>query len=180
MIEDFTAGETLNFTVSFSGYNPSTDTLEYDLVTTSAHETITATDNGDGTFLVNVAYATTAAWTVGDYHYQAHITTGAGVKTIVETGRFTLKQPFSTQTSGYDNRSDVKKTLDALDATILGKASQDQLSYSIAGRSLSRLSPTELLAWRDKYKRFYADEVKAEKLKNGELASNNTYVRLSV
>ena len=60
----------------------------------------------------------------------------------------------------FDGRSHVRQVLDALEATLLGKASRDQLSYSIAGRSMSRLSPSELLEWRDKYKAEYTRELR--------------------
>ena len=80
--------------------------------------------------------------------------------------------------SGYDNRSHVKKVLDALEATLENKASQDQLSYSIAGRSLSRLSPTELIQWRDRYREEYNREVQAERIAQGLGNSNKIRVRM--
>ncbi|MCC8368785.1 MAG: hypothetical protein LN573_01705 [Rickettsia endosymbiont of Oxypoda opaca] len=95
---------------------------------------------------------------------------------IVENGEFVIK-PNLALLDSYDGRSHVKKVLDALEATILGKASRDQLSYSISGRSLSRLSPTELLKWRDTYKAEYARNLQEEQLSKGLSGHNLIKIR---
>lgn len=82
---------------------------------------------------------------------------------IVRNGSLIIKPNLSLLTV-FDGRSHVKKMLDALEATLLGKASLDQLSYSISGRSLMRLNPSELLKWRDIYKAEYTREIQQEKL----------------
>ena len=82
----------------------------------------------------------------------------------VERSSLTLKPGGA---SNADRRSHVKKVLDALEALLEGKASQDQLSYSIRGRSLSRMTPSELLEWRDKYKSEWAKEQRADRIKAG-------------
>ena len=178
MIPNITAGETISYTQTFSGYDPATDTLIFDCVTDLAKESITATDNGNGSFLIEVAYDVTDAWKPDIYNYQAHITTAAGARNYVEQGSFEVKPRFADMSSGYDNRSHVKKTLDALEATLEGKASQDQQSYSIAGRSLSRLSPSELINWREKYKAEYARELSAARIAAGLGNPNKIRVRM--
>ena len=178
MIPNITAGETISYTQSFSDYDPATDTLVFDCVTDGYKASITATDNGDGSFLVAAAYAVTDVWKPGFYHYQAHITTGAGVRAYVETGTFEVKGRFANMPSGNDSRTHVKKVLDALEATLEGKASQDQLSYSIAGRSLSRLNPSDLITWRDHYKAEYNREVQAERIAAGLGNTNKIRVRM--
>ena len=178
MIPNITAGETISYTQTFSGYDPANDTLVFDCVTTSAKVSITATDNGNGHFLIAAAYSVTDAWKPDFYNYQAHITTAAGVRKYVEQGSFEVKPRFADMSSGFNNNTHVKKTLDALEATIEGKASQDQLSYSIAGRSLSRLSPSELLSWREKYKAEYARELSAARIAAGLGNPNKIRVRM--
>lgn len=183
MIPDIMAGETLKFRQSFSDYNPSTDTMVIDLVTDGYKTSITATDYGDGSYQVNVAYGTTDAWPPGRYYYQAYITIGDGgeddgVRRMVREGSFKVSPKFSDMPDGHDNRSHVKKVLDALEDTIEGKASQDQLSYSIAGRSLSRMSPTELLDWRQRYQVEYKRELAAEKINAGLGTGNKVKVRI--
>ncbi len=177
MIPDITAGETIDYTQSFTDYDPSSDSLVFDCVTDGSQQTITATDNGDGSFLINVAYGTTDGWKPGTWHYQAHITSGTD-RVFVETGSFEIRHKFAGMDSGYDNRSNVKKTLDAIEARLNDKASSDQLSYSIAGRSLARYSWTELIEARDYYRAQYQQEVAAERIKQGLGNSNKIRVRM--
>lgn len=178
MIPNFTAGETVNYTQSFADYDPTTDTLVFDCVTDGYKFSITATDNGDGSYLINAPFATTDSFKPGVYSYQAHITTAASVRTFVEFGTFEVSPKFADMPSGYDDRSHVKKVLDALEATLENKASQDQLSYSIAGRSLSRMSPSELIEWREKYKAEYAREIQEKRIAAGLGNSNVIRVRM--
>ena len=63
--------------------------------------------------------------------------------------------------------------VDAVEAVLENRASMDQQSMSIAGRSLSRMSITDLMTFRDRYKAEYLKEVKIARIKNG-LASGNT------
>ena len=68
----FTAGDTLKFTKELADYLPADGwTLTYSLVKSSAQIQFSASDNGDGTHLVNVATTTTDDWTAGDYRWQA-------------------------------------------------------------------------------------------------------------
>lgn len=183
MIPDIMAGETLKFRKSFPDYSPATDTLVIDLVTDGFKTSVTATDYGDGSYQVDVGYATTDDWPPGRYHYQAYITVGDGgeddgVRRMVLQGSFKISPKFSDMNSGHDNRSHVKKVLDLLEATIEGKASQDQLSYSIAGRSLARMSPIELLDWRQRYQTEYKKELAMEKINAGLGTGNKIKARI--
>lgn len=81
--------------------------------------------------------------------------------------------------TGNDEQSHVKKVLDALEAVIEGKASKDQLSYSIQGRSLSRMSWTEILMVYDKYKALYFREKQAARIKKGLKTGSNIQVRFN-
>lgn len=66
----------------------------------------------------------------------------------LETGSVTIDPDITTQ----DPRSHAEKVLEAIEALIEGRATKDVSSYSIAGRSLTRLSPKELVEWRSFYK----------------------------
>jgi hypothetical protein len=65
------------------------------------------------------------------------------------------------------NKAHVEKVLAALEALLEGKATADVMSYSIAGRSLSKFSISELLLWHDKYKAELVQIERAEKLAQG-------------
>jgi len=150
--EFFIAGDTVKWRKSLPEYRPDAGwTLRYDFVKDGSKHSVTATD-------------------------QASVTDGTERYTVA-TGRIEVKPDFVAVQNGYDARSHVRKVLDALEATILGKASKDQMSYTIAGRSLARMSPGELLKWKNHYETLYRQEVAAEKLANGEQPAGRIMVR---
>jgi len=172
-----TAGDTIKWAKSLPDYLPADGwTLSYDLVISSALESVTATDNGDASHLITITAAISAAYAPGIYHWQAYATKAAE-RYQVGAGTLEVKPNFAAQASGYDARSHVKQVLDALEATITGKASKDQSAYTINGRSLTRLTPAELITWRSKYRREYAAEQQSERIANGLSSGQNIRVR---
>ncbi len=164
---ELVAGDTWTWKRSLSDYLPSGGwVLTYALVKTSVRIQITASNSNDE-HLVEVAATTTAGYAAGDYAWQSYVTKAATSERYkFESGIIKILPNFATASTGYDDRSHAKKVLDALEATILGKASKDQLSYSIAGRSIERMAPSELLKWRDHYKaEFNAEERRAGRKK---------------
>ena len=57
--------------------------------------------------------------------------------------------------------------LDAIEALIEGRATKDVSSYSIAGRSLTRMTPDELVKWRSTYRAEVARQRNAGKPNGG-------------
>ncbi len=111
--------------------------------------TIAATEDPAGVFTFSENTTVTSAWVPGDYY--------TCVYAVLGLARYTVKlakaKIIPNLAAGpSDNRSHVKKTLDALEAMIEGKATKDQQSMSIAGRALARYEIPDLLAWRDRYK----------------------------
>ena len=70
-----------------------------------------------------------------------------------------------------------KKVLDNIEAVLENRASIDQSSFSIAGRSLSRMSVDELLTFRDRYKVEYLEEIKKARIKNKQRSGNTIEVK---
>ena len=176
--EEIVAGDSVSWTIANGDY-PASDgwVLTYALVNSSAQITITGSASDDD-HLIELAASTTSDYTVGTYRYQAYVTSAAlSERYGIDEGTVIIRPNFATQGSGYDDRSHAKKTLDALEAVILGKASKDQLSYSIAGRSIARLSPTELIEWRNIYRAEYNAEQMAELRKRGKATGNQVKVR---
>lgn len=166
----FTAGDTIAWSKSFADYKASAGwALTYVLATADTSITLTAASAGDG-FLITETAATTADWPAGAYTWHAYVTKGAERYTV-GYGSLTLHPNYAIHSSGYDARSHVKKVLDALEAMLENKATQDQLSYSIgtgnSSRTLARLSPEQVLVWYDKYKILYSNEQKAERIAKG-------------
>ena len=81
----------------------------------------------------------------------------------------------STNTS-IDVQSHARKVLSAIEAVIEGRASQDQMSYSIAGRSLSRMPIDDLLTLRDRYR---AEWNKEKRLQRGKAGKGNDGIIIS-
>jgi hypothetical protein len=137
--------------------------------------TITATETTTD-YLIEIASATTAAYSTGEYNWYAFITRSSDSQRIaIDEGHTKIELNFAN--TNADNRSHAKKVLDAIQATIEGRASQDQMSYSIAGRSLSRMSIDDLLKFRDRYRAEYNREIKKLRIKNKQDTGNTIKVR---
>ena len=108
------------------------------------------------------ASSTTTGYSVGDYIWEAHITKSSDSnRVMVDSGR-TITHLADTNA---DLRSHAKKVVDAIEAVIENRATIDQQSMSIAGRSLSRMSIDDLLNFRNQYKNEYLRELKKQELK---------------
>lgn len=99
----------------------------------------------------------TAPTTAGTYAYAiaAHNPSG---KYLIATGKVTVQKDPATVDANADLRSHAERTLSAIEAVIENRATKDQQSYSIAGRTLSRTPIADLLLLRTKYR----DEVARE------------------
>lgn len=129
---------------------------------------IAATET-DGTYLFTIDSATSAAFTVGYYHLQLEITeTSSGNRIVVDRGSFTVVADLDTDNA--DPRSHAEIMIGKIESLLQGKADADVASYSINGRSLSKLSPKELLEWRDYYRAEFANEKRKERIKLGKKA----------
>jgi len=110
---------------------------------------LTATESGTD-YIVEVPAATSAAWTVGRYHWQAYIIrTSDSERVTVDSGVWEVRANRDAATT--DPRTHARITLEAIEAVIEGRATKDQLSYSIAGRSLSLTPVADLLLLRSTY-----------------------------
>lgn len=156
--ETIVAGDTVEWYRDIDDYPASEGwTLSYALVNSSGKIDITAGADGDA-HLVSVDTSTSANFSAGDYRWQAYVT-GSGKRYLVGTGRITVKANYATQTAGLDDRSHAETTLDALRATIEGRASNDQLEMQINGRRIVRMGGAELREWYS----FYENQVKSER-----------------
>lgn len=156
------AGANRSWSRSLDDYTASDGwVLFYVLVKDGKQITIDAGADGDA-HLVDLAATETEGWEPGRYEYQTWVTKGDDAH-MVEAGAIEILTNFRTQSIGYDGRTHAEKVLDALEAMIEGKASIDQQSYSVGGRSITRLTPAELIDWRNTYRR----EVNARRRKKG-------------
>jgi hypothetical protein len=130
-------------------------------------EEITISASVSGTdFIVEIASALTAAYPKGNYHWQAYITRASDNERVtIDSGTFNVHPNRDLETT--DPRSHTKIVLDSIEAVIEKRATKDQESYSLNGRSLTRTSVDELVRLRDSYRAKYNVELRRERVKNG-------------
>jgi hypothetical protein len=139
--------------------------------------TLTAVE-ANSTYYIEAASSSTTSYTVGDYIWEAYITkTSDSNRIMVDSGRTSITQNLAN--TNADLRSHAKKVLDNIQAVIEGRATIDQSSMSIAGRSLSRMSVDELMTFRDRYKAEYLKEIKLARIRNGQGTGNTPKVRFT-
>ena len=159
-------------------YDNSLFTLGYEArLEASGSTSITVTASADGDdYLVEIASATTAAYTTGTYHWSAFITRIADSERIeIDSGTFKVLENKATST--VDPRTHVKKVLDAIESVIEGRSSKDQENLTVEGMTLVRTPLEDLIMLHSKYKSLYAQEKRAEKVRNGKGHSGKIYTR---
>jgi hypothetical protein len=137
-----------------SDYPPATHSAEYVARVTQggASEIKLAAVERDTYYLFTVPTATSEEFSPGFYHWQLEITeTASGNRIVVERGEFEAVADLDV--NGADPRSHAEIMLDKLEALIENRADGDLSSYSIAGRSITKMTAEELLNWRDYYRR---------------------------
>ena len=90
-------------------------------------------------------------------------------------GTWDIKPKLAVSTA--DLRSHNQIILDALEATLENRATLDQSSYSIAGRSLSRMDVDDLLRFKAIYSWRVKREIQLERIRNGQRPGNTIDVR---
>ena len=172
---NFTAGDTVKFSKSLSDYPASAGwALSYVAINSAGKFTATGVASGDA-FEVTISATTTAAIAAGDYLFETYASK-AGERFRVASGTVTV-QPNITAAATYDGRSHARKTLDAIEAVIEGRASTDQEEYTIGNRSLKRTAIADLIVLADKYRSMVKSEDNAEAVKLGRGAKNRILVR---
>lgn len=175
---ELTAGDTVQWTRSLADF-PAGDgwVLSYVLINSAAKITITASASGDD-HAVSVSAATSSAWTAGKYQWQAYATL-ASDRHLVGTGTVQIKPNFAAATT-YDGRSHAHKVLEAIEAALESRATNDQLDIlttSFGDRSIGR-DKSRLLELRDRYRREVRAEEDAERAAQGLPTRNKILVRL--
>lgn len=94
--------------------------------------------------LVEIPFSQSAEYEPGDYHYQAHVA-DATERYRVDKGEVTVLPDFSAQTEGYDGRSWFDVAIDALEASIQGRASKTQLAQTVGGVQVQHMSLSDQL-----------------------------------
>lgn len=126
-------------------------------------------------YLFTINSTDSAAFTQGHYHWQLEITeTATSNRIIIDTG--TLDIDFDLD-DNVDPRSHAQVMIDKIESVLQGKADADVASYSINGRSLTKMSFEDLNSARDYYRKEYAKELQKERARQGDNTGATILVR---
>lgn len=129
-----------------------------------------------GTYLFTVDSATSTNFVAGLYHWQLEIIqTSSGNRIVVDRGDFTAIEDLDV--NGADPRSHAQIMIAKIESILDGKADSDVGSYSIAGRSLTKMSFAELMTARDQYKAEFHQEVIKDRARRGKPTGSTIKVR---
>lgn len=135
-----------------------------------------AAGSTDEYYLFTANSTTTESFLAGLYHWQLEITqTSSGNRLVVDIGDFTAIPDMDSNQA--DPRIHAEVMVDKIQTILEGKADSDVSSYSIAGRSLTKLSFAELIEARDYYRREITKHTNDELLKRGKSNGSTIQVR---
>lgn len=139
-------------------------------------KSVTATTAADGSFLTSLTSNLTTTMVAGDYVWQAFISRKSdSAKVAVGTGELQLLS--NLDQNGADNRSHAQIMVEKIQSLLEGRADKDVSSYSIQGRSLSKMSVTDLMMWRDYYRKEVAKEKQDALIAAGKASNATVKVR---
>lgn len=161
------AGSTVSWTRSESIYGP---LQGYALVYTFFNQDTTWSVSG------SQVSGSGSKWTVtidsdewsdvppGVYRWIARAVSGT-TKVVLAEGELNVRA--DPADGAYDGRSWARQQLDAVEAVIAGRATEDHLSMSVAGRSISLMGMDELFRARNLLRDEVRSEADAERLRDG-------------
>lgn len=134
-------------------------------------------DQGDGTWMFTIQ-STDSALAAGDYVWQRKLTKhGATDAAVIDRGTLKILIDLSSVEGVYDGRSQARKDLEAIQATIRTMGTAGVARYSVAGRELWKLPVAELIMLESKLKVQVVREEKAQAIASGLGDPNSLYVR---
>lgn len=127
-------------------------------------------------YLFQVTSATSSAFQTGFYHWQLEIVeTASGNRIVVERGEFEAIADLDN--NGADPRTHAEIMVDKIENLLTGRADKDVNSYSIQGRSISKMGISELLQWRDYYRKEVVKEQRDLAIAQGKPTKTTMKVR---
>lgn len=140
-------------------------------------------DTASSGFLVSLSSVTTAGYAAGVYQGMARVANATtGEAYTVWRGDIEILADPATQDAGFDARSFDVRALEAIEAAIAGRLTDDVRRFRIqtAGgslREIDRLTPAELAVERQRYQANVESEKRAEDLRNGKGGGGRVLVR---
>lgn len=136
---------------------------------------VTGTASGSD-YLFSVDSETTADFVVGVYYWQLEILRNSdNNRIIIDRGYFECVADLDV--NGADPRTHAQVMITKIESLLSGKADSDVANYTIAGRSLTKLSFKELIDARNYYKREYQQQIIEERIRKGQQTGTTVQVR---
>ena len=161
-----------------SDYAPASYALTYNARLQGAGSTtfsITASESGDD-YLVEVASATSAAYTPGNYNWSAYITRSSDSERVeIDSGVWSVDLNLAASTD--DPRTHAAVMVDKLEATLESLAAKLTTSYSIADRSNTLRSMEECKQQLREYRAEVRRETYITRAKNGQRTGESILTR---
>jgi hypothetical protein len=127
-------------------------------------------------YLFTVSSATSSDFVSGLYHWQLEIKRNSdNNRIVVDRGYFTAIADLDV--NGADPRTHAEIMVAKIESILSGKADSDVASYSVAGRSLTKMSFRELIEARDYYRSEVRKEQISERIRRGQATGATVQVR---
>jgi hypothetical protein len=138
--------------------------------------TIAAAKTG-AVHVIDQAKAATSGFTAGDYQWQAVLVRDSdSAEVVVDTGMLVISAEF---TNGVDTRTFAVKALGAIQATLLGNASNAQQEFTISGKTVISRSYTEMLKLEEVFIKRVNAEKNAIERKAGRPVKSRVLIKMS-
>lgn len=153
--------------------------LVYYLRTNASHEghTVTGTSYGTG-WEFSISATDSAGFDAGDWYFYAEASKGSE-KFTLGSGRLEVfsSLAYTGQPGAFDGRTQAEQDLDAVTTAIRQIVSDKVKSYTIAGRSFTKIDMPDLVLRESQLKAIVARERKAAMIANGLGDPHSLYVR---
>lgn len=141
------------------GDYPNTDgySLVYSFGGPSELSSVTATNESDGSYSIEITATTTGQLVAGTYNWASHAVTGSGLtieRHPVESGVIVVLP----QLIGATVVSHAARTLAVIEAALEGRLTADMESYTIGNRAITKIPIKDLYSMRAMYRNEVARE----------------------
>ena len=127
-------------------------------------------------YLFSATSAQSALFVPGYYHWQLEaVRNSDSERVVIDRGSFTAIADLDV--NGADPRTHAEIMIQKIESLLEGKADADVANYSVAGRSLTKLSFAELQKARDDYKAEFTRETIKERIRKGQASGSTIKVR---
>ena len=127
-------------------------------------------------YLFTVSSTTSADFVAGLYHWQLEIKRNSdNNRIVIDRGYFNVIADLDV--NGADPRTHAEIMVGKIESILSGKADSDVASYSVAGRSLTKMSFRELIEARDYYRSEVRREEIEQRIRRGQSTGATVQVR---